>query len=196
MRHLVSAHGCRGWGWVLCNGERSCSCCWVVPVAQSFTPQVQSTCSDVAKPLLLPPSPSCCVARDFDPPLPHPRTPRSLGCTVIELITGSPPYFDLAPMTALFRIVQDESPPIPDRVSRVRSPSPGPQLFPLPCFIPIDSNITHPAGVNTILPPPLFPCTRWLVLHACLHVFLITCDVGMHVGVWMLGARCSTCVTS
>jgi serine/threonine protein kinase len=30
----------------------------------------------------------------------------SLGCTVIELLTGRPPYFDLAPVAALFRIVQ------------------------------------------------------------------------------------------
>ena len=30
----------------------------------------------------------------------------SLGCTIVELLTGKPPYFDLAPMAALFRIVQ------------------------------------------------------------------------------------------
>eukprot|EP00501_MAST-03F_sp_TOSAG23-6_P002411 GSMAST32.ASY1.ANO1.2520.1 assembled CDS len=28
----------------------------------------------------------------------------SLGCTLIELLTGKPPYFDLAPMRALYRI--------------------------------------------------------------------------------------------
>lgn len=38
----------------------------------------------------------------------------SVGCTVIELLTGKPPYFDLAQMTALFRIVQDETPPLPE----------------------------------------------------------------------------------
>ncbi|KAJ1636274.1 kinase-like domain-containing protein [Pavlovales sp. CCMP2436] len=32
----------------------------------------------------------------------------SLGCTCIELLNGEPPYFDLAPMSALYRIVQDE----------------------------------------------------------------------------------------
>ncbi|KAK3236543.1 MAP3K epsilon protein kinase 1, partial [Cymbomonas tetramitiformis] len=32
-----------------------------------------------------------------------------VGCTVIELLTGYPPYFDLAPMAALFRIVQVSS---------------------------------------------------------------------------------------
>lgn len=41
----------------------------------------------------------------------------SLGCTVIELLTGKPPYFDLEPMSALYRIVQDEYPPIPPVVS-------------------------------------------------------------------------------
>jgi len=37
----------------------------------------------------------------------------SVGCTVIELLTGSPPYFDLQPMPALFRIVQDDHPALP-----------------------------------------------------------------------------------
>lgn len=41
----------------------------------------------------------------------------SVGCTVIELLTCVPPYFDLQPMPALFRIVQDERPPIPDSLS-------------------------------------------------------------------------------
>ena len=41
----------------------------------------------------------------------------SVGCTVIELLTGNPPYFDLAPMTALFRIVQDDYPPLPHGIS-------------------------------------------------------------------------------
>ncbi|XP_057527057.1 MAP3K epsilon protein kinase 1-like isoform X2 [Amaranthus tricolor] len=41
----------------------------------------------------------------------------SVGCTVIELLTCVPPYYDLLPMTALFRIVQDEHPPIPDGLS-------------------------------------------------------------------------------
>ena len=41
----------------------------------------------------------------------------SVGCTVIELLTGSPPYFDLNKWSALFRIVQDEHPPIPTSIS-------------------------------------------------------------------------------
>ncbi|KAL9258940.1 MAP3K epsilon protein kinase 1-like protein [Drosera capensis] len=41
----------------------------------------------------------------------------SVGCTVIELHTCVPPYYDLQPMPALFRIVQDDHPPIPDWLS-------------------------------------------------------------------------------
>ncbi|KAF9579527.1 hypothetical protein BGW38_004178, partial [Lunasporangiospora selenospora] len=41
----------------------------------------------------------------------------SLGCTVIELLTGRPPYADLLPMTTLFRIVEDERPPLPSNLS-------------------------------------------------------------------------------
>jgi serine/threonine protein kinase len=48
----------------------------------------------------------------------------SLGCTVIELIEGKPPYHKLQPMQALFRIVNDEHPPIPGSASPVSS-SPG-----------------------------------------------------------------------
>lgn len=43
---------------------------------------------------------------------------RSVGCTIIELITGKPPYYDLPPMAALFRIVQDDYPPIPEGISQ------------------------------------------------------------------------------
>lgn len=38
---------------------------------------------------------------------------RSVGCTVIELLEGRPPYHALKPMQALYRIVQDDCPPIP-----------------------------------------------------------------------------------
>ncbi|KAH0836723.1 hypothetical protein J3R83DRAFT_8452 [Lanmaoa asiatica] len=42
----------------------------------------------------------------------------SLGCTVIELITGRPPYGEIAnTMTVMFRIVEDEVPPLPDDCS-------------------------------------------------------------------------------
>ncbi|KAL0217469.1 hypothetical protein RCL1_008050 [Eukaryota sp. TZLM3-RCL] len=41
----------------------------------------------------------------------------ALGCTVVELIKGNPPYGHLAPMAALFRIVTEPSPPLPDDIS-------------------------------------------------------------------------------
>ncbi|KAG0192790.1 hypothetical protein DFQ28_007694 [Apophysomyces sp. BC1034] len=41
----------------------------------------------------------------------------SLGCTIVELCTGKPPYANLIPMTALFRIVEDDRPPLPDSIS-------------------------------------------------------------------------------
>ncbi|PWN20915.1 hypothetical protein BCV69DRAFT_178505 [Microstroma glucosiphilum] len=41
----------------------------------------------------------------------------SLGCTIIELLTGKPPYGDMLAMSAMFRIVEDERPPIPDKCS-------------------------------------------------------------------------------
>ncbi|KIO23906.1 hypothetical protein M407DRAFT_214002 [Tulasnella calospora MUT 4182] len=43
----------------------------------------------------------------------------SVGCVVIELLEGKPPYHFLAPMPALFRIVQDDCPPIPEGASPV-----------------------------------------------------------------------------
>jgi len=43
----------------------------------------------------------------------------SLGALVIELITGKPPYHFLDPMPALFRIVNDDCPPIPEAASAV-----------------------------------------------------------------------------
>eukprot|EP01028_Stygiella_incarcerata_P009401 TRINITY_DN444_c0_g2_i1.p1 TRINITY_DN444_c0_g2~~TRINITY_DN444_c0_g2_i1.p1 ORF type:complete len:979 (+),score=280.63 TRINITY_DN444_c0_g2_i1:125-3061(+) len=52
----------------------------------------------------------------------------SLGATVIELLTTQPPYFNLDPMPALFRIVQDEHPPLPPNIS------PACKDFLLECF--------------------------------------------------------------
>lgn len=43
----------------------------------------------------------------------------SVGATAIELLEGKPPYHFLDPMPALFRIVQDDCPPIPDGASPV-----------------------------------------------------------------------------
>ncbi|KAF8054581.1 hypothetical protein N665_1324s0011 [Sinapis alba] len=41
----------------------------------------------------------------------------SVGCTVIELLTCVPPYFEMQANAALYHIVQDDSPPIPDSLS-------------------------------------------------------------------------------
>lgn len=41
----------------------------------------------------------------------------SLGCTVIELLTGLPPYHQYADLTALFKIVNDDCPPLPTNLS-------------------------------------------------------------------------------
>ncbi|KAI7895905.1 uncharacterized protein EV154DRAFT_494138 [Mucor mucedo] len=41
----------------------------------------------------------------------------SLGCTLVELVTGKPPYADLIAMSAMFRIVEDPIPPLPDSIS-------------------------------------------------------------------------------
>ena len=53
----------------------------------------------------------------------------SVGCVVVELLTSAPPYFDLAPMAALFRIVTDPHPPLPERVSSML------RDFLLKCFL-------------------------------------------------------------
>ncbi|KAK7282760.1 hypothetical protein RIF29_11792 [Crotalaria pallida] len=42
----------------------------------------------------------------------------SLGCTVLEMLTGQIPYCELECMQALFRIGKGERPPIPDSLSR------------------------------------------------------------------------------
>ena len=41
----------------------------------------------------------------------------SLACTVVELLTGKPPYSNLLAMTAMFKIVEDDMPPLPDNCS-------------------------------------------------------------------------------
>ena len=42
----------------------------------------------------------------------------SLGCTVVELLTGRPPYSEIGnSLSVMFRIVEDENPPIPEGCS-------------------------------------------------------------------------------
>lgn len=43
----------------------------------------------------------------------------SIGCTIIELLTGSPPYGSFSPMGAIFHMVRDEYPPLPKGISEV-----------------------------------------------------------------------------
>ncbi|KAH8914541.1 Pkinase-domain-containing protein [Atractiella rhizophila] len=38
----------------------------------------------------------------------------SLACTIIELISGRPPYGEMQPLSAMFRIVEDPYPPLPE----------------------------------------------------------------------------------
>lgn len=52
----------------------------------------------------------------------------SVGCLAVELLTGVPPYYELQPMPALFRIVQDTRPPLPPNIS------PGFEAFLVACF--------------------------------------------------------------
>lgn len=43
----------------------------------------------------------------------------SLGCVIIELLQGRPPYSELDQMAAMFHIVDDEHPPFPECASHV-----------------------------------------------------------------------------
>ena len=41
----------------------------------------------------------------------------AVGCLAVELVTGAPPHASLPPLAALFRIVQDDTPPLPPTAS-------------------------------------------------------------------------------
>lgn len=43
----------------------------------------------------------------------------SLGALIVELFSGHPPYHTLDPLPALFKIVNDKSPPLPETISPV-----------------------------------------------------------------------------
>lgn len=53
----------------------------------------------------------------------------SIGCLVVELLTGSAPYFDCQPAPAIYKIVQDKHPPLPKGISEAL------RTFLLACFI-------------------------------------------------------------
>eukprot|EP01132_Coremiostelium_polycephalum_P003140 gene3140-3926_t len=53
----------------------------------------------------------------------------SLGCTLLELLTGNPPYWDLGTMPAMFAMVNNPHPPIPANIS------PDLKGFLLACFV-------------------------------------------------------------
>ena len=42
-----------------------------------------------------------------------------MGCTVLELLTGKPPYWDAGTMAALFKMVDQTHPPLPAGMSPV-----------------------------------------------------------------------------
>jgi len=45
---------------------------------------------------------------------------RSVACTIIELLQGEPPFFDLGNIQAMFKIVNEKcSPPLPEDISEV-----------------------------------------------------------------------------
>jgi serine/threonine protein kinase len=69
----------------------------------------------------------------------------SVGCTVIELLTGNPPYHHLSDVTALFRIVTDDCPPLPDDIS------PDCQNFLRTCF---NKDMNARASADTLLRHP------------------------------------------
>ena len=90
----------------------------------------------------------------------------SLGCTVIELITGGPPNYRLNQWDALIRIVQDSKPPLPEQISSelkdflnkcfVKDPNTrwsGRQLLDHPWIINLDKS-TIQALVSSPTPQP------------------------------------------
>ena len=69
----------------------------------------------------------------------------SLGCTIIQLLTTKPPYYEFEPMAAMFRIVTDDCPPIPNGISNFLKD------FLLKCFIKEPSK--RPSAKELLLHP-------------------------------------------
>ena len=49
---------------------------------------------------------SLCIFIDTSSPFP----PRSVGCTLVEMLTGKPPYGDYEPLAAMYQIVSNKTP--------------------------------------------------------------------------------------
>jgi cell division control protein CDC15 len=43
----------------------------------------------------------------------------SMGCTILELLVGDPPYWDKGVLPAMFAMVENERPPFPEDISSV-----------------------------------------------------------------------------
>ncbi|KAF2071768.1 hypothetical protein CYY_006914 [Polysphondylium violaceum] len=80
----------------------------------------------------------------------------SIGCTIIELLTSTPPYFNLNPMSAMFRIVQDDKPPFPKNISN--------ELLDFldRCFC---KNIEERATAKELLSHPWITKNRTILIH-------------------------------
>ena len=66
----------------------------------------------------------------------------ALGCMIVEMLTGEPPYRKMGPMSALLSISRDDHPPFPDTVSSVL-PLPSPTAPLLPPFLFLSVSITY-----------------------------------------------------
>ena len=77
----------------------------------------------------------------------------SVGCLAIELLTGNPPYSELQPMSAMFRVVQDTHPPLPKGVSKPM------HNFLMQCFRKVGAPRLSRSIPSTVIPGCQFPVT-------------------------------------
>ncbi|KAL0083438.1 kinase-like domain-containing protein [Phycomyces blakesleeanus] len=76
----------------------------------------------------------------------------SLGCTIVELLTGKPPYANLISMSALYHIVEDDHPPLPTTLSKPLKD------FLLACFQKNPSN--RPTAKELLQHPWMIPLAK------------------------------------